>query len=64
MMENFTEFFNFGNQRIINKELIYDFKKEINSKLKKFQIYIFQTKIIVVILHLYLLNLGLIMKSL
>ena len=31
----YRSLFNFGNQRIINKELIYDFKKEINFKIEK-----------------------------
>ncbi len=31
----YRSLFNFGNQRIINKELIHDFKKEINFKIEK-----------------------------
>ena len=31
----YRSLFNFGNQRTINKELIYDFKKEINFKIEK-----------------------------
>ena len=31
----YRSIFNFGNQRTINKELIHDFKKEINFKIEK-----------------------------
>ena len=59
----YRSLFNFGNQRTIKKELIYDFKKEINFKIEKVSNLYISNKNSCHSLHLYQLNLGLIMKK-